>query len=72
MRYQGLQVSRNVDDYAVPIAVPSVQFFIVSASVVSYVMFGLSLVTPHLSSIGASDRVCFVIVAFTRYLYIYV
>ena len=49
--------------------VPLLQFFFVCASVVSYVVIGLCLFVCHLSFLGASEGLCFVIVAFPGYMY---
>ena len=48
------------------------KFFFMCTSVASYVAFVLSLFIPHLSFLGASGRLCFVIVGFPEYLHIYV
>ena len=46
------------------------QFFFVRVSVVLYVTFVLSLLVPHLFTLGVSGRLCFMIVAFSGCLHL--
>ena len=53
------------------LAIPLLQFVFVLAPVVSYLEFVLSSLFLISPCFGASGRLCFVIVAFPRYLHLY-